>query len=299
VLDGALMSVHPVKWSLPVVLALASCDRNLPPASNPDARLVRHEALLYPGSCASTQIIDARELGDLRTRTETMVVTPSLRTGGLFYALDLLTVCGVAPGTAVVELLNRTSVVDAMAVEVAPLHSLALGASQHLIGDVYPSIPAPVALLVDQRAILSVVGLTDDGRTFDGLFDDAYEAVVDSPVEVSLNLGAVVEVISPAVGVFPVTLTGGSREYVVELVIASPDDVERIEVRAFDRGDGSRSYSVTGVTADGLHVLGLAAELIIDGAPARSEYYSWHFTGSHAEGASVVATWNGLSATLP
>lgn len=288
-----------MRWSLLVVIALASCDGNLPPATNPDARLVRHEALLYPGSCASTAIIDARELGDLRTRAEAMVVTPSLHTGGWFHALDLLTVCGVAPGTAVVELLNRTSVVDAIAVEVAPLHSLAIGASQHLVGDVYPPIPAPVALLVDQRAILSVVGLADDGRRFDGLFDDAYEAVVDSPVEVSLNFGAVFEVISPAVGVFPVTLSGGSREYVVELVIVSPDDVERIEVRAFELGDGGASYSVTGVTADGLQVLGLAVELTIDGIPARSAYDPWHFTGSQAEGASVVATWNGLRATLP
>ncbi|MBK6810341.1 MAG: hypothetical protein IPG81_15890 [Sandaracinaceae bacterium] len=288
-----------MKWSLLVVMALASCDGNLPPATNPDARLVRHEALLYPGSCASTEIIDARELGDLRTRAEAMVVTPSLHTGGWFHALDLLTVCGVAPGTAVVELLNRTSVVDAMAVEVAPLHSLAIGASQHFYGDEYPPIPAPVALLVDQRAILSVVGLTDDGRTFDGLFDDAYDAAVDRPVEVSLNLGAVFEVVSPAAGIFPVTLSGGSREYVVELVTVSPDDVERIEVRALELGEGRWSYAVTGVTADGLQVLGLAAELTIDGTPAHAEYDLWRFTGSHTDGASVVATWNGLSATLP
>lgn len=293
------MRVHPVRWSWLVVVALASCDGNLPPATNPDARLVRHEALLYPGSCASTEIIDARELGDLRTRAEAMVVTSSLHTAGWFQARDRLTVCGVAPGTAVVELLNRTFVVDATAVEVAPLHSLAIGASQHFYGDVYPPIPAPVALLVDQRAILSVVGLTDDGRTFDGLFYDAYEAAVDSPIEVSLNLGAVFEVISPAEGVFPITLSGGSREYAVELVIVSPKDVERIEVRALELGDGRGSYSVTGVTADGLQVLGLAAELSIDGSPARSADDPWHFTASHAEGASVVATWNGLSATLP
>ncbi|MCB9628393.1 MAG: hypothetical protein H6725_13545 [Sandaracinaceae bacterium] len=67
--------------------------------------------------------------------------------------------------------------------------------------------------------------------------------------------------ISPAVGVFPVTLSGGFREYAVQLVIVSPDDVERIETRAIELGDDHGSYSVTGVTADGLHVLGLAVEL--------------------------------------
>jgi hypothetical protein len=87
---------------------------------------------------------------------------------------------------------------------------------------------------------------------------------------------------------------------VVELLIVSPDDVERIEVRAFELGDGSRSYSVTGVTADGLHVLGLAAELTHRRIPvARSGVLFVALHSAHAEGASVVATWNGLSATLP
>ena len=290
---------HVNTWSLRMVTVLAACHGDVPPASNPDARLVRHSTLLYPGACAWTEIIGVAELDHLRAQTEDALITPSLVRGGWFHAREFLSVCGIAPGAASVDLLNGGAIVDTLSVEVALLDSLAIGAGSNVFDDTYPTIPAPVGLLVDQPAILYVAGITEDGRTFDVAFDDAYEASVDGPVEFTFNYGAIFELHSAVAGSYPMTLTGGSVEHVVNLLIVSQDEVEHIEVSVLELPNGSGSYAVTGVTADGLHVVGLNAELTTDGSPSLRGPENWLFIGPYAQGASVVATWNGLSATLP
>jgi len=198
-----------------------------------------------------------------------------------------------------VHLVNGRAVVDSLLVEVAEVEDLALAAVQNAYAEEYPPVPGPVGLLVGRRAFVYVVGRTSDGRIFTGPFEEAWEVMVDAPVELSQDLGLLFEPASPVPGAFPVTVIGQDEEWTLDLVVVGPEEVVRIELVGMTNRDGGGSYSVTGVTADGLHILGLDAVLTVDGVAIESAEGRWLFRGRAPDpGVSVVASWNGLEASL-
>ncbi|MCA9579698.1 MAG: hypothetical protein H6726_13555 [Sandaracinaceae bacterium] len=283
-------------WMVFVALAsLAGCDGV--PASNPDARVEREDLLLYPGACLEMRVTGVVQLEDLRVRSDSTVVSQALREerGGE----TSLTVCGRAVGSTRVDLLNGGAVVDSVFVEVLEV-GLYLGAAQNNFPDEFPVVPGQVGLLVGRRALLYVVVAASDGRMFDVPFEDTFQPVFAPPVELRSVVGFLVEPMSPEAGVFPVRLVGENEERATELVVVLPEDIDHIEIAAIEDRNGNGSYSVTGVTADGLHILGLDAELTADGVLLDNTLGRWLFQGpSPSEVVSVVAEWNGLSASLP
>lgn len=267
------------------------------PATNPDARVEREEVLLYPGACLEMRVTGVAMLDDLRVRSDDTVVRDELlEAAGSDAALS---VCGRAVGTTTVELLNGRAVVDSVLVEVAEVGPLYLGAAQNMFPDEFPAVPGRVGLLVGRRALVYVVIAASDGRMFDVPFDDTFEPVFAPPVEQRSLGGLLFEPMSPEAGVFPVRLVGGNEERATELLVVLPEDIDHIELAGIEDRNGNGSYSVTGVTADGVHILGLDADVTVDGLLLESTLGRWLFQGPAPDtAASVLAEWNGLEATL-
>ncbi|MBK8412271.1 MAG: hypothetical protein IPL19_30390 [Sandaracinaceae bacterium] len=270
-------------------------------ATNPDARFERHELLLYPDGCFDLRIHGVESFADLRARSDGAVVTQELIQRETWREQRIYSkVCGVVPGVAEVQLLNGRDVVDSVSVEVADVESLTLAAAQDEYPEEYPAVPRPVGLLVGRRALLHFVAAGPDGRPFDLFFEDVFDVVIEPPVEVAILAGGLlIEPRSIEPGVFPVGVMGREEVRTVELVVVAPEDIEHIEVAGVVNGEGGGGYSVTGVTSDGFHILGLDAELTINGVARESEEGRWLFRGlAPGLGVSVVARWNGLEATL-
>lgn len=287
----------PVRSLLLLCALLSGCE---PPATNPDARLSPGELLLCPGECSTVRVAGVAQFGDLRARSDGTVATHELMRGER--GLDrhvYLQVCGREQGSGRVDLLNGGAVVDTVFVEVASPDRFGLTAAQNA-DDHYPTVPDPVALLVGRRAFVYVVGLSTDGRSFETDCFFTHAAIVAPPVEVSVDLGGwLFEPMSPVAGNFPVELVGRTESRWTDLVVVEPEDIVGIEVAGVDDGEGGGSYSVTGVTADGQHVLGLDAALTINGMPRESTLGRWLFSGlAPGPGVTVVAEWNGFSATI-
>lgn len=270
-------------------------------ATNPDARFERDELLLYPDGCVDLRINGVESFRDLRARSDGAIVTQELiqretwREQGIYSR-----VCGVVPGVTEVQLLNGRDVVDSVFVEVMEVERLTLAAFQNEYPEEYPPVPGPVALLVGRRAFLYFVASASDGRTFDLFFEDVFDVVIEPPVELTIVAGGLLfEPRSPEAGVFPIDAVGRDEVRTTDLVVVAPEDIEHLEVAGIDTGNGSGGYSVTGVTRDGFHVLGLDAELTINGVARESEEVRWLFRGpAPGPDVPVVARWNGLEATL-
>lgn len=277
--------------ALAVLCGCAAWDR--------DARFDRDTLLLYPHACFSSQIIGLDGIGALHLRGDRNVVMPRLverEDPQRYYA----SICAVEPGITDVELLHGRDVIDSVSVEVAQIESLSLTAAQNLAFEHYPDVPGPVGLLVGRRAMVYVDAVAAGGRPFALVFEDVFDVVIESPVEVEVFSGGLVFLpMSDEPGVFAVEVVGRDEVRFTELVVVEPEAIERIEVAAVTNRDGNGGYSVTGVTADGLHILGLDVELTIDGVARESREGRWLFEGpAPVPGVVVVATWNGLEATL-
>lgn len=270
------------------------------PATNPDAQLSGHDALLFPGGCWSTRVTGVEHFEDLRTRGGGTFASHSLFERRVWFdQRAFLNLCGLEVGSSRVDLFSGSLLVDSVSVEVARLDHLELSAVQNAYPDEYPPVPGPVGVLAGRRAVVYVTAHTADGRRFDSVFLDAFEAVIEPPVEVSLNYGIFFEPMSPVPGVFPVQLTGGTEEHWVELLVVDDVDIVSIELAELDRPAGGKAYSVTGVTAQGQHILGVDAQLTINGVPQESSLGRWLFEGSATTpGATIAAEWNGLRAQL-
>lgn len=287
------MSRYSVVFAL--VAWFAGCE---PLASNQDVRIDRDAVLLYPEGCFYTTLSGIGNFEDLRVHADGMVVTHRLSQGD-DAGVAFLRVCGVTPGMTDVRLSSGPGELDSLSVEVAEIGSLALAAAQDASPEHYPAVPRPMGLLVERRALLYVVADAADGRPFEPFFEDVFDIVVESPVEAMYVPVGLVLPRSPEPGVFPVAVVGRDEVRATELVVVGPEDVERIEVAGVTNDDGGGGYSVTGVTADGFHILGLEAELTIDGVQRGSQEGSWLFRGrAPGPGVSVAATWNGLEATV-
>lgn len=280
-----------------LVASLGSCAA---PATNPDAQLSGHDALLFPGGCWSTRVTGVDHFEDLRARGGGTVASHSLSERRVWFEQHaFLSLCGLEVGSSRVDLFNGVLVVGSVSVEVAPIDHLELSAVQNAYPEEYPPVPGPVGVLAGRRAVVYVTAHTPDGRRFDSEFVDAFEAVIEPPVDVSLNYGIFFEPMSPVPGVFPVQLVGGTQEHWVELLVVDDADIVSIELADLDRPAGGKGYSVTGVTAQGRHILGLDAELTINGVPQESSLGRWLFEGSATPpGATIAAEWNGLRAEL-
>ena len=284
-----------------VALALLALVGGCAWATNPDARFERDEVLLYPGGCFDAEMSGIESFRDLRARSDGAIATHELISSESWFATRTYArVCGVELGTTEVHLVNGRRVVDSLLVEVAEVASLTLAAAQDEFRDRYPAVPRPVGLLVGRRAFLYVAAVAADGRSFEGAFEDAFDIIVEPPVEVSYVLaGVLFDPRSLEPGVFPVGVMGREEVRTVELVVVEPEDIDHIEVAGVVNGEGGGGYSVTGVTGDGFHILGLDAELTINGVARESEEGRWLFRGpAPAPGVSVVARWNGLEATM-
>jgi hypothetical protein len=284
-------------WVVVLAVALLGGCEGVP-ATNPDARIEREEVLLYPGACLEMRVTGVAMLEDLRVRSDDRVVRHELlEAAGSDAALN---VCGRAVGMTEVELLNGGAVVDSLRVEVAEVGPLYLGAAQNLFPDEFPAVPGRVGLLVGRRALVYVVVAASDGRMFDVPFDDTFEPVFAPPVEQRSLGGLLFEPMSPEAGVFPVRLVGRNEERATELVVVAPEDIDHIEVVGIEDRNGNGSYSVTGVTTDGLRILGLDAEVTVDGLLLETTLGRWLFQGpAPGVAVTVLAEWNGLSASLP
>lgn len=274
---------------------LAGCDLL---SANRDARIEGDEVLLHRDGCFHARVSGIGHFEGLYTRADDMVVTHEL-VESEDVSRAYLRVCGAMPGMTVVQLVGGRGVLDSLAVEVAEIGSLALAAAQDASPQHYPAVPRPVGLLVGRRALLYLVAYAPDGRPFEHFFYDVYDIVIEPPVETMFLAAGLTLPRSPEPGVFPVAVVGRDEVRATELVVVGPEDIERIEVAGVTNDDGGGGYSVTGVTADGFHILGLEAELTIDGEQRGSQEGSWLFRGrAPGPGVSVVATWNGLEATL-
>jgi hypothetical protein len=284
-----------------VALALLALLGGCAWATNPDARFERHEVLLYPGGCSSVEMTGVESFGDLRAQSDSAIATHELISRETWTTRrTYVKVCGVEPGMTEVHLLNGRDVVDSLFVEVMEVERLTLAAFQNEYPEEYPPVPGPVALLVGRRAFLYFVASASDGRSFDLYFEDVFDIVVEPPVELTIVAGGLLfEPRSPEAGVFPIDAVGRDEVRTTDLVVVAPEDIEHLEVAGIDTGNGSGGYSVTGVTRDGFHVLGLDAELTINGVARESEEGRWLFRGpAPGPDVPVVARWNGLEATL-
>ncbi|MCB9629490.1 MAG: hypothetical protein H6725_19150 [Sandaracinaceae bacterium] len=267
--------------------------------SNPDARLQRHSLYVYPGACYDIEIDSVESPWDLRARGDEIASATTVVNSGIF-AGAWLRVCGESVGTTQVALLDAYLPLDQVEVEVAAWESLVFMPVQNVFPDTYAPVRGAIGLLAGRGAFLYVVPASADGRVFDAFYQDYTHIAVDAAVAVTNDTGNAFQLESAAAGTYAVTLVGEPSGRTVDLVVVDPSAIESLEITSLVRRTGSVAYSVVGLTATGLRILGLDVELTVDGVvvPPRDGRWLFQSSAEGAAGAVVRATWNGLEATL-
>ncbi len=270
-----------------------------PVPSNPDARLQQRSLYLFPGACREIDIDSVESPWDLRARGDEIASATTVVTSGIF-AGALLRVCGESVGTTQVVLLDAYVPLDQAEVEVALWNSLVFVPVQNIFSDTLAPVLGPVGLLAGRGAFLYVAPASADGRVFDAPYEDFTSLAVDAAVVVTNDTGNAFQPEAASAGTYTVSLVGEPNGRTVDLVVVDPSAIESLEITSHVRGTGSVAYSVVGLTATGLRILGLDIELTVDGvvAPPRSERWLFQSSAEGAASAVVRATWNGLEATL-
>lgn len=272
-----------------LAMAAAGCDTV---AANPDARYESNEPRsTYIDTPIDVTIVGAVHAPDLEVRTTTSVAMASIRVSA---SRDYVTVVPRAAGTTQVELVDRGTVVDAFDLEVIELAGYRLIPGQALSPE-FPRVMTPSGVIENHGVILTTEAYDTQGRVLLPSRELSPQRLIWTLTSTEPIL---VQLPDTSAGVYPFEVeTRGGQRYPGALHVVAADDIVSLAIE-WVVDEPRTSVSVTGVTADGRHIIGLDVVLEVDGVAVDAGIGRWLFAPLTPEtSAALVARWNGLSAT--
>lgn len=261
--------------------------------ANPNARFESNEPrVTRSNTTIRATILGAVHAPDLDVRLNTDVATARIVSPE--FGDDYALLEPVAPGTTRVELVDRGAVVDALELEIVSVSGFRLVPAQGLV-EPYPAVPLPNGVMENHRVILTAEAFDQDGLALPTSVDIRPERLL---WDLTGSEPLVVQLPATPAGVYPFEVLARDGDlYDGELVIVPASDIVSMQID-WTVGDPRMSISVTGVTADGRHIIGLDVLLEVNGVSADSDLGSWLFAPlTPTSVVDVVARWNGLRAT--
>lgn len=279
-----------------VLLALGATALTGCGLTNSDAHFADDDALIEVGSTHDLILSDVVDLSTLHVRGANDAIGFSVMTvpGFLFGERQVVRVQAMGVGTATLDLMDDETLLDSITVESATVATFDVVADRDLYGD---ALAGEYGVLTGQDVLLRLEAHDALDRTFDAFAPRSMG--VDGGFDVVFGWDELYVFRPSAAGIHTLTLEGDTGEDItVDMSVVEPAAIRALRATVSEQNRGT-CLAVSGVTEQGLPVLGMTPAFMVDGESTdiASELGVLCFEEEPAPGTEVTAIWHTLSLT--